>query len=50
VLAASNVDSEFAVIRADRFYQALLTTADGLQNASAVMAQSDKAYFFPPRA
>lgn len=44
MLAASNVDSELAVIRADGSYQALLTNADGLQNASAVLAQSGKVY------
>jgi hypothetical protein len=44
MLAASNVDSELAVIRADGSYQALLTNTDGLQNASAVLAQSGKVY------
>jgi hypothetical protein len=44
ILAASNVDSELAVIRPDGSYQALLTAADGLQNASAVLAQSGKVY------
>jgi hypothetical protein len=44
ILAASNVDSELAVIRADGSYQALLTSGDGLQNASSVLAQSGKVY------
>jgi hypothetical protein len=44
ILAASNVDSELAVIQADGSYQALLTKADGLQNASSVLAQAGKVY------
>jgi hypothetical protein len=44
ILAASNVDSEVAVIRADGSYQALLTNAQGLQNASSVLVQSNKVY------
>ena len=44
MLAASSVDSGLAVIRADGSHKALPTNADGLQSASAVLAQSDMVY------
>jgi hypothetical protein len=44
ILVASNVDSQLAVIRTDGSYQPLLTSGHGLQNASAVLAQSGTVY------